>query len=91
MNIETLIKILNTSSPSGCERESIKFVRKELYGICRSETDSMGNLYLYQGANSGLKIITAHADEVGFQITDINDDGVVYFRKTVGLDVVEQC
>lgn len=88
MNIEKLIKILNTSSPSGCERESIEFVRKELYGICRSETDSMGNLYLYQGANSGLKImITAHADEVGFQITDINDDGFVYFRKTVGLDV----
>jgi len=88
MNVETLLKLLNTYSPSGCERESIEFVRKELCGICRTETDSMGNLYLYHGAKSGLKImVMAHADEVGFQITDIDDDGFVFFRKIVGLDV----
>lgn len=88
MNIQTLFDLLGTTSPSGFEKGTIEFVRKEVEGFCRTETDSMGNLYLYQGASNGLKVmITAHADEVGLQITEINDNGFVYFRRIGGLDI----
>ena len=86
---EFLMELLGTHSPSGCEKQAVECMRKHLSPYCCMETDSIGNLYMYagNGDKDSLKVmITAHADEVGYQITDIDDKGFVYVRKVAGLD-----
>lgn len=87
--ISSLKEVLNTKSPSGCEFQATEWIRKQIQNCCRAEKDSIGNLYLYTGneeVDCLTVMITAHADEVGFQITDIDEDGYVYVRKVSGLD-----
>ena len=79
--LDFLMEILGTISPSGCEGELISLLQKRLYGYCEFETDSIGNLYMWiSKANQAPTVmITAHADEVGFQVTHIDKDGFVFF------------
>lgn len=87
--LSNLKEILNTNAPSGYEQQAINWMQKQVSPYCRTETDSIGNLYMYAGCkneNSLKVMITAHADEVGFQITDIDGHGYAYVRKVSGLD-----
>lgn len=87
--LSSLKEILGTNSPSGCEQQAINWMNYQVSPYCQTGTDSIGNLYMYTGCRDEncLKVmITAHADEVGFQITDIDDQGYAYVRKVSGLD-----
>ena len=85
--IQQLISLLSTNTPSGCEGQIISFIKNEMKGLCRLETDCLGNLYMFTGGEKGVKLmLTAHCDEVGFQITDIDNDGFAYLRRLGGLD-----
>ena len=84
-DIAFLEKILLTNTPSGNEREIIRLL-KEQPDICDMNTDIMGNLYLKTGSGPGKVMITAHCDEVGFQVTSIDENGFVYVRRLGGLD-----
>ena len=54
---------------------------------CRTSTDTIGNLYFEIGDDSTPVImITAHADEVGFQIVHIDANGFVYIRDVAPID-----
>lgn len=82
-----LQNLLNTSSPSGNEYELVKEVCIFLNGICDLQTDSIGNLYIRSLNHTTSEImITAHGDEVGFQVTQIDSKGFCYMRKLGGLD-----
>lgn len=84
-----LKEILNTESPSGCEGQLICLLQKHLHSICKMETDTIGNLYMYASQKeTGLRLmITAHTDEVGFQVTHIDDNGFIYFRGVASADI----
>lgn len=85
--INLLKKLLETNSPSGNEKQAINFLKSVLQDYCPIETDAMGNMYMHAVNNTGLKVmITAHIDEVGFQVTHIDRDGFVYFRNVAGID-----
>lgn len=86
--IKFLIDILRTNSPSGYEKQIMLVLKKYMSDICFVETDCLGNMYLYSSKkNDGLTImISAHADEVGFQITDIDNNGFVYARNVAPID-----
>lgn len=87
--ILSLKEILDTKSPSGCEQQASNWMRKQVSSFCSVEADSIGNLYMYtgdEGINSFRVMITAHADEVGFQVTDVDERGYIYVRKIAGLD-----
>ena len=53
--------------------------------------DVMGNAYgIISGSGTGKNImIEAHADEIGFQILHIGENGYLYLRRNGGID--EQC
>lgn len=87
--ISFLKEILRTNSPSGCERQAVECMKNQVSPYCRTETDSIGNLYMYAGCggDDSLKVmITAHADEVGFQVAHIDKNGFVYFRAVASVD-----
>lgn len=85
--ISFLNEILKTSSPSGCEGELVSLLRERMMNYCKIETDTIGNLYMWiKGKQSQTIMITAHADEVGFQVTHIDKEGFVYFRSVATPD-----
>ncbi len=79
--------LLSTVSPSGAEQEATKVVYDYLKDYCRLKYDLIGNLYAYDDhLSEGGIAVTAHTDEVGFQVTKITDTGLVYVRRLGGLD-----
>lgn len=80
--------ILRTSSPSGCEGELTSLLKKRMSNFCEIETDAIGNLYMWASKSNDAPtiMITAHADEVGFQVTHIDSSGFVYFRAVASPD-----
>lgn len=89
LQLDFLMEILETSSPSGCEMELISLLQTRMSNYCKLTTDPIGNLYMYvsKADYAPLIMITAHADEVGFQVTHIDKDGFVYFRAVASPDI----
>lgn len=83
--LEVLTHLLETNTPSGYEKQIITFIKNEFKGK-NIYTDIIGNLYIHAGKGAHKVMITAHCDEVGFQITSIDDAGFAYARKLGGLD-----
>lgn len=82
-----LKQLLDTHSPSGNEFQLVQLLQKHISPYCQTITDSIGNLYLRTGENAGMKVmITAHSDEVGFQVVFIDKNGLVYVRSIAGVD-----
>lgn len=85
--LSILKELLLTNSPSGCEKQTIQFLNRQLSPACDTFTDALGNLYIRHGNSHGLKVmVTAHADEVGFQVVFIDKNGFVYARLIAGVD-----
>lgn len=81
-----LEKLLQTSSPSGTEESITSIIQNELHGLYKTEYDSIGNLYILKGKGNQKIMITAHCDEVGFQITAIDNNGFARIRRIGGAD-----
>lgn len=98
-----LKKYVNTPSPSGYELELggqqvwIDFALKYAH---RVETDAYGNAYAYYGSRITDKngkvtrhkkdktvLIDAHADEIGFIVSDITDEGFIRIETLGGADI----
>ena len=87
--MELLLALLNTNSPSGCERQIVQTLEKYMSEYCETETDVIGNLYMKVGSDRGLGLkvmISAHSDEVGMQVVHIDRVGFVYVRNVAGID-----
>lgn len=84
-----LKEILRTCSPSGCEDELTSLLKKRMSSFCEIETDVIGNLYMWVSrlTDAPTIMITAHADEIGFQVTHIDKNGFVYFRSVASPDI----
>lgn len=73
---------MRSVSPSGNESEATAIIQDFIKNDYCTETDLLGNLYVYsESLHSNSLMITAHIDEVGFQITRVNDNGLAYVRK----------
>jgi putative aminopeptidase FrvX len=82
-----LTKLADAYSVSGHEREVREAVLAYLPAWARSKatTDGEGNLIVEAGPDRGEVMFIAHLDEVGFEITNIADDGTVSLRTRGGL------
>lgn len=82
------LKVLCESyAPSSSEVNVQKAISKYLttHGL-ECQGDAIGNLYASTNPLSDFHIgIIAHCDEIGVQITDIDDNGLLRFRKLGGL------
>ena len=87
--VDLIEKLCLAFGPTGCEEPVADIVRAELAGT-RAEisTDRMGNVVAHLPGPAGAPkvMLSAHMDEVGFMITDIEDKGFLRFACLGGID-----
>src|SRR5271165_6767928 len=84
-----LFKLLDTPSPTGFESEGQKVWMNYVGRFADSlDNDSYGNAWAtLTGEESSARImLEAHADEIGFMIRNIADDGFLYVTRIGGSD-----
>lgn len=78
MNKEFFEKLVPIISPSGYEQEMQKVVQKEWQKWCdETEIDAVGNLTGILKGGEPKVMLMAHADEVGFSVSYIDEDGFI--------------
>ena len=93
MNIDFLKKYLNTNSPSTNEQDSQRKWIAELEEYADEViTDNYGNVALlvkgtkHTKSNNFKVVIDAHADEIGWIVKSISDDGFLKVQRNGGTD-----
>ncbi len=79
--------ILNTASVSGCEETNQKLALEYLRDIAEEQKcDAVGNAYslIHRDATCSV-MLSAHMDEIGFRIVQINDDGMIKVQEAGGV------
>lgn len=88
--LELIKKLSLLNGTSGREDEVRAFIIDEVKDYADSiETDPLGNLIVFKKGKMTPKnriMLDAHADEVGFMITNINSDGTLGFERIGGID-----
>jgi putative aminopeptidase FrvX len=82
-------KLSNASGVSGNEKEIRQTIKDEVTSLVDEvTTDSMGNLFATKkGGDNSLKVmLSAHIDEVGLFIDQVEGSGFVRFKKIGGID-----
>ncbi len=84
-----LNKLLMTAAPSGYEG-AVQVVFKEHIApfVTCTETDTMGNVIAVKPGPEGCPkvMLTAHCDEIGFLVSNIDDNGFLYVQEIGGID-----
>lgn len=86
---EFLFRLLNTPSPTGFEAEGQKVWMNYVRPFADSiENDAYGNAWAtLTGSGSSARImLEAHADEIGFMIQNVTDEGFLYVTRIGGTD-----
>jgi putative aminopeptidase FrvX len=86
---EFLFSLLNTPSPTGFEAQAQKTWISHMSRYSDSvDNDSYGNAWaIRNGQKAGLTLmVEAHADEIGFIIQNIGDEGYLYVNRIGGTD-----
>jgi putative aminopeptidase FrvX len=84
-----LLRLLDTPSPTGFESEGQKVWMDYVGRFADSlDNDTYGNAWATLGRNesSARIMLEAHADEIGFMIQNITDDGFLYVTQIGGSD-----
>ena len=83
-----LLTLLRESGVSSDEIRVSKLFRSYLQGFAMSiDCDIMGNTLATLNCNSGCHVLlSAHIDEIGIQVTEICDNGMLKFRKIGGIN-----
>lgn len=85
-----LKKIVDTPGPSGYEQQVQKMFREQVRPYADEvTTDVIGNVIAVKNPEGRPRVMLAgHADEIGFMIRYIDDDGCLYFGQIGGHDAV---
>lgn len=82
-----LLTLLESASPSGYEEPAARIWRAEAESFADEvEVDVNGNSYARLRGEGPVVVIEGHIDEIGQLVTDIDDDGYVWFRPVGGWD-----
>jgi putative aminopeptidase FrvX len=84
-----LFRLLNTPSPSGFESEGQKVWMKYVSQFADSvENDAYGTAWAtFNGRDPATRVmLEAHADEIGFIIQNITDEGILFINRIGGSD-----
>lgn len=84
-----LKKLCMLNSASGDERAVREFIIEQIKDFCEYEVDNLGSIIAFKkGEKTPDKkvMFAAHMDEVGFIITDIDDEGYLSFAPVGGID-----
>ena len=87
--VKLIGKLSLAFGPTGCEGEVEGLIRAELAGLpVELMTDRMGNLTAHLAGPAGAPrvLLSAHMDEVGFMVTEIESNGFLRFATLGGID-----
>ncbi len=89
-SFDFLKRLVDTPSPSGYEQRVQRVFRDRVSGFASDvRTDLLGNVFATVNPSGSPRIMLAgHADEIGFQIRYIDEDGMLFFGSIGGHDVV---
>lgn len=87
MNRNFLMDLLDTSSPSGMEKEIqllwLDYMKDFSHKI---ESDNIGNAYAILNPDADFKVmLAAHGDEIGFMVKRIDSNGFIFLEKLGGI------
>jgi endoglucanase len=89
-HLDFLAALTQTPSPSGYEQPAAELFAKRLsHSADVTGTDALGSVYgILDGTHpQGISVLLAgHIDQVGYQVTQIDDEGFVRFAELGGLD-----
>lgn len=94
VNLQLIERLSRAFGPSGCEGEVRELIRAELEKLPVSVScDRMGNLIAHVPGPVGAPrvMLSAHMDEVGFMITEIEENGFLRFSNLGGIDPLVLC
>jgi tetrahedral aminopeptidase len=84
-----LRELVTTPGPSGFEEPVQEVVRRRFATVAAPETDVLGNVTATVNAGGSPQVlIAAHADQLGLQVTWVDEHGFVYFDKLGGVDAM---
>jgi len=87
MNEDFLHRLLNAVGPSGFEVEAARAWRAEAETFAEVRTDVHGNSVALLNPEGGPRVMMAgHIDEIGLQITHIDEQGILYVAGIGGWD-----
>ena len=85
-NFELLEKLVSVYGPSGDESLISATIRQEIGEyVDEITTDALGNLIARKKGNGKKIMISAHMDQIGFIITDIDKEGFLRFGNVGGI------
>lgn len=86
INVELLKRLTKEFGPSGNEGKIRELIKSEIKDYVDSfEEDALGNLIARKKGNGKKIMISAHMDQIGFIITDIDKDGFLRFGNIGGI------
>src|ERR1700690_3077698 len=79
--------LVTAFGPSGFEQPAQEVLRRRVARVAAPETDVLGNVVatVNPGGSPSL-VVAAHADQIGLQVTWVDEHGFVYFDKLGGVD-----
>lgn len=89
--IDLLRALCAEFGPSGCEGNVADFIEGQLREVCETRRDRMGNVIAHLPGNGPRVMLSAHMDEVGMMITDIDDKGYFRFANVGSIDARVLC
>jgi putative aminopeptidase FrvX len=79
--------LVTAFGPSGFEQPVQEVVRRRVARVAAPETDVLGNVVATVNPEGVPRlVVAAHADQIGLQVTWIDEHGFVYFDKLGGVD-----
>lgn len=89
-SFDFLKRLVDTPGPSGYEQRVQRVFRDRVAAYSADvRTDVLGNVYATVNPGGSPRIMLAgHADEIGFQVRYISDDGMLYFGSIGGHDPI---
>ncbi len=89
-SFDFLKRLVDTPGPSGYEQRVQRVFRDRVSPFATDvRTDVLGNVYAALNPQGSPRIMLAgHADEIGFQVRYISDEGMLYFGSIGGHDVI---
>jgi endoglucanase len=86
-DLQFLRELCLAPGPSGYEQPAQEVVRRRSAAVAEPDTDVLGNVSADVNPSGAPRIVlAAHVDQIGLQLTYIDDDGYVYFDKLGGVD-----
>jgi len=86
--IDFLRQLTETIGPSGMEDDVARLWQENTSKYCVDSTrDAHGNTIFVKGVDNNMRVmLAAHADEIGYMVKYIDDEGFIYFAQVGGLD-----